>query len=66
MNHDLLLGQTESFDESKEDYINACTEAPMHVRFSEPLKKKDKNPTDLDVAEPTEEAQVPFMFGPGD
>ena len=65
MNFDLLLGQAESFDVSKEDYLNADTKAPVRVRFSEPLTKKDQNSADLDAAEPNE-AQISFMFGPGD
>ena len=65
MNFDLLLGQTESFDERKEDYVHANTEAPIRVRFSEPVQRLDRNPTVLDLAEPSE-AQVPFMFGPAD
>ena len=66
MNFDLLLEESESFDELKEDYVNANTEAPIRVRFSEPVKRLDRNPTVSDLAEPTDEAQVPFTFGPGD
>ena len=65
MNFDLMLGQTETFNETKEDYVNGNTEVPLRVRFSEPLKEKDSSPSVLDITEPVE-AQVPFMFGSGD